>query len=136
MARANLLVASDERADGQVFNVGTGQAAEIGRLAEILAEKLGKPIAPQIPGEFRPGEMRALISDGSRIGKLGFEPQVRLEEGVERYLDWVREQGTDRPSTSARPSGNFCGGASSSRQAPREYRSPTRGRRWRSSSRL
>jgi nucleoside-diphosphate-sugar epimerase len=94
VARANLLVANDERADGQVFNVGTGQSAEIGRLAEILAEKLGKAIAPQIPGEFRPGEMRALISDGSRIGKLGFQPQVRLEEGVERYLDWVREQGT------------------------------------------
>jgi dTDP-L-rhamnose 4-epimerase len=93
VARANLLVANDPRANGQVFNVGTGQAAEIGQLAELLAAKLGKPIAPQIPGEFRPGEMRALISDGSRIGELGFQPQVRLEEGLGRYLDWVREQG-------------------------------------------
>lgn len=93
VARANLLVANDDRADGQVFNVGTGQAAEIGQLAEILAAKLDRPIAPQIPGEFRPGEMRALISDGSRLGKLGFQPQVRLEEGIGRYLDWVREQG-------------------------------------------
>jgi dTDP-L-rhamnose 4-epimerase len=93
VARANLLVANDERADGLVFNVGTGQAAEIGQLAALLAAKLGKPIAPQIPGEFRPGEMRALISDGSRLGELGFQPQVRLEEGIGRYLDWVREQG-------------------------------------------
>ncbi len=93
VARANLLVANDPRADGQVFNVGTGQAAEIGQLAGILAAKLGKPIAPEIPGEFRPGEMRALISDGSRLGELGFRPQVRLEEGIGRYLDWVRAQG-------------------------------------------
>ena len=27
-------------------------------------------------------------------GTLGFQPQVELEEGIERYLDWVREQGT------------------------------------------
>lgn len=93
VARANLLVADDSRADGQVFNVGTGQAAEIGMLAGLLAEKLGKPIAPLIPGEFRPGEMRALISDGSRLGELGFRPLVRLEDGIGRYLDWVREQG-------------------------------------------
>ena len=93
MARANLLVARDARADGQVFNVGTGQAAAIGDLAILLAERLGKAIAPAIPGEFRPGEMRALISDASRLGALGFSPRVSLSEGIDCYLDWVRAQG-------------------------------------------
>ena len=93
VARANLLVASDPRADGGVFNVGTGRAAAIGDLAHLLAERLGKPIAPLIPGEFRPGEMRALISDASRIAALGFAPRVSLSAGIDRYLDWVREQG-------------------------------------------
>jgi dTDP-L-rhamnose 4-epimerase len=93
VARANLLVAADPRADGQVFNVGTGQAAAIGDLARLLAERMGKAIAPLIPGEFRPGEMRALVSDASRIGALGFAPSVILSDGIDRYLDWVREQG-------------------------------------------
>ena len=93
VARANLLVANDPRADFQVFNVGTGQAAAIGDLARLLAERLGKPIEPLVPGEFRPGEMRALITDASRIGALGFAPQMRLREGIDRYLDWVRAQG-------------------------------------------
>lgn len=93
VARANLLVAQDPRADGQVFNVGTGQAVAIGDLACLLAERLGKTIAPVIPGEFRPGEMRALISDASRIEALGFVPRVSLSEGIDRYLDWVRAQG-------------------------------------------
>jgi dTDP-L-rhamnose 4-epimerase len=93
VARANLLVADDPRADGQVFNVGTGEAAAIGALARLLAERLGKPIAPCMPGEFRPGEMRALISDASRIGALGFAPRVTLSEGIDRYLAWVRAQG-------------------------------------------
>jgi dTDP-L-rhamnose 4-epimerase len=94
VAQANLLVADDPRADGQVFNVGTGQAAAIGDLATLLAERLGKPIAPLLPGEFRPGEMRALITDASRIGALGFAPRTSLGEGIDRYLDWVRAQGS------------------------------------------
>ncbi|HEV2529859.1 MAG TPA: NAD-dependent epimerase/dehydratase family protein [Thermomicrobiales bacterium] len=93
IARANILVATDDRANGRVFNVGTGNAAEIGALASLLADRLGKDIAPLIPGEYRPGEMRALISDISRLGELGFQPQVTLSDGIDRYLEWIRTQG-------------------------------------------
>ena len=93
VARANMLVATDDRANGRVFNVGTGQAAEIGDLARILAARLDKAIEPDLPGTFRPGEMRALISDISQISALGFAPQVDLETGIDRYLDWIRAQG-------------------------------------------
>jgi dTDP-L-rhamnose 4-epimerase len=96
VARANMLVATDPRADGQVLNVGTGRAAEIGGLARLLARKLGREIEPSLPGEYRPGEMRALISDITRIRALGFEPQVALEEGIARYLAWVATQGDVR----------------------------------------
>jgi dTDP-L-rhamnose 4-epimerase len=94
VARANMLVATDHRADGHVFNVGTGRAVEIGELAYILAERLGKKIEPCLSGEYRPGEMRALISDISRIEALGFRPRIDLETGIDRYLDWIRTQGT------------------------------------------
>lgn len=93
VARANLLVATDPRADGKVLNVGTGNAAEIGELARLLARKLGKDIEPELPGEYRPGEMRALISDTARIRALGYEAGVGLEEGIDRYLAWVATQG-------------------------------------------
>jgi dTDP-L-rhamnose 4-epimerase len=96
VARANMLAATDPRADGQVLNVGTGQAAEIGDLARLLARRLGREIEPSIPGEYRPGEMRALISDITRIQALGFAPQVALEEGIDRYLAWVETQGDVR----------------------------------------
>ena len=94
VARANLLVATDASADGRVFNVGTGEAAEVGDLARLLAERLGKPIEPVIPGEFRPGEMRALISDISSISSIGYSPSVSLENGIDRYLGWIETQGS------------------------------------------
>lgn len=93
IARANLLVATDDRANGRIMNVGTGNAAAIGDLARLLARKLGKDIEPQLPGEFRPGEMRALISDIGRIQELGFAPSVDLSAGIDRYLAWIAEQG-------------------------------------------
>ena len=93
IARANILAATDDRANGQIMNVGTGNSVAIGDLAALLAERLGKAIQPHIPGEFRPGEMRALISDISRISELGFTPRVTLEAGIDRYIGWIAEQG-------------------------------------------
>jgi len=96
VARANMLVAADDRANGNVYNVGTGNAVEIGDLARILAMHLGKDIGPRIPGEFRPGEMRALISDISSIQRLGYSPQIDLSTGISRYLEWIADQGDVR----------------------------------------
>jgi dTDP-L-rhamnose 4-epimerase len=94
VARANMLVATDDRADGRVFNVGTGEAVEIGALARLLAARLGEEIEPLLPGEYRPGEMRALISDISRISALGFQPRTDLATGIDRFLDWIEAQGS------------------------------------------
>jgi dTDP-L-rhamnose 4-epimerase len=93
VARANMLAATDDRANGRIFNVGTGQAVEIADLARMLADRLGKPIEPYLPGTFRPGEMRALISDITSIAELGFQPTVDLSTGIDRYLDWIGQQG-------------------------------------------
>lgn len=92
IARANLLAATDDRADGGVFNVGSGVGTAIGDLARLLADALSVPLAPEFPGEFRPGEIRHLASDITRIGALGWRPQVPLADGIARYLDWVRAQ--------------------------------------------
>jgi dTDP-L-rhamnose 4-epimerase len=96
VARANLIAATSDAANGGVFNVGTGNAVEIGALAGMLANALGKEIEPRIAGEYRPGEMRALISDISKIGAIGYAPTVGLESGIARYIDWIASQGDVR----------------------------------------
>jgi dTDP-L-rhamnose 4-epimerase len=40
--------------------------------------------------------MRHLTSDITRIQAAGFQPAVGLETGVQRYLDWIRSQGSVR----------------------------------------
>ena len=93
IARANLLVATTDKLDGLAVNVGSGRATSVRDLAGIIAGKLGIEIEPLARGEFRPGEIRSLISDISRIRTIGYEPQVTIEEGIGRYIQWIMTQG-------------------------------------------
>jgi dTDP-L-rhamnose 4-epimerase len=93
IAQANLLAALSDKLDGQAVNVGSGQATSIRDLATLIAAALNIQIDPILPGTFRPGEIRHLISDTTRIRSLGFVPAVDLQTGVERYLNWIRNQG-------------------------------------------
>jgi dTDP-L-rhamnose 4-epimerase len=92
IARANLLAARTDALDGQAVNVGSGKAVSVREIAERVSDALGIKIAPEINGEFRPGEMRHLISGTERIRAAGYMPKVDLEEGLARYLDWIRSQ--------------------------------------------
>lgn len=92
VARANVLVMEDARANGQVFNVGGGRAITVKEYANVIARALGKPIEPGIPGEFRFGDTRHIISDISKLRALGWAPQVPLEKIVAGYIEWAREQ--------------------------------------------
>ena len=93
IARANLLAATTDTLDGLPANVGSGRATSVRDLANIIADQLGVKVNPLARGEFRPGEIRSLISDISRIRTIGYEPQVRIEEGIARYLAWIKTQG-------------------------------------------
>ena len=105
IAQANLLVALNDKVDGQPVNVGSGKATSIRDLAGLISDALNIHIDPVVPGTFRPGEIRHLISDTTRIRSLGFTPSVDLQEGIERYLGWIREQGDISDYFSAAESG-------------------------------
>lgn len=92
IARANLIAATSETLDGKAVNVGSGRAITIAEVARIISEALNIPIDPVARGEFRPGEMRHLTSDTTLITGAGYEPRVDIEEGIGRYLDWIRAQ--------------------------------------------
>lgn len=92
IAQANLLVAESDKLDGQAVNVGSGKATSILDLASLISGALNIHIQPILPGTFRPGEIRHLISNTTRLRSLGFAPKVQLQTGIERYLNWIREQ--------------------------------------------
>jgi dTDP-L-rhamnose 4-epimerase len=92
IARANLLVAETDKLDGLPVNVGSGRGVSICEIAETISNVLDIDIAPEVNGEFRPGEMRHLTSDTTRIRAAGYELRVDLARGIGHYLDWIRTQ--------------------------------------------
>ena len=92
IARANLMAAESEKLDGLPVNVGSGEGVSIREVAEQISDALDIHIAPELNGEFRPGEMRHLTSGTDRIRAAGYAPQVHLATGIRRYLDWIRQQ--------------------------------------------
>jgi dTDP-L-rhamnose 4-epimerase len=92
IARANLLAAETDKIDGLAVNVGNGQGTPIRKVAEILSALLNVDIKPEARGEFRPGEMRHLTSDTKLIRAAGYKPEVQIEEGIQRYIDWIQTQ--------------------------------------------
>jgi dTDP-L-rhamnose 4-epimerase len=101
IARANLLAAETDRLDGLPVNVGSGRGVPIREIAEQVSNALGINIKPEAKGEFRPGEMRHLTSNTTRVRAAGYEPQVDLMTGINRYLEWIRAQGDIRDYFSA-----------------------------------
>ena len=96
IVRANLLALETDNGDYEVMNVGTGVATSIRRIAEIVARGLGKSIEPDITGKFREGDIRHCIADISKIqAKLGYEPSVALDDGLEELISWVGKQSAD-----------------------------------------
>jgi hypothetical protein len=47
----------------------------------------------EYPNRFRPGEVRHMVADVSRLTRLGFCAETPLEDGLRQYVEWVSAQG-------------------------------------------
>jgi dTDP-L-rhamnose 4-epimerase len=94
VAQANLLVAERPEADYQAFNVGTGVGTTVLDFIAALAKAYRRETRPELRGEFRPGDVRHLRSDSSRLRALGWAPSVPLDEGLRRYAAWIQRYGS------------------------------------------
>lgn len=92
VAQANLLALEDARADGQVFNVGGDRQISVRDYAQLVARRAGVAIEPDIPGIYRFGDTRHVISDVQKLRGLGWAPTVALEQIVDDYLCWAQGQ--------------------------------------------
>ena len=80
-------------ADGQVFNVGSGLPISVLEIADVLARELGWREGVEVTQRYRAGDIRHCYADVSKIRRaLGYEPQVRFEDGARQLVEWVRAQ--------------------------------------------
>lgn len=89
---ASAFVASMERGDGHLLNVGTGVETSIQDLYKEMALAVGVDSEPE-KGKERPGELeRSSLDPSLAKSVIGWEPQTNLREGVENTLEWFRSK--------------------------------------------
>ena len=97
-----LAVAASDKALGEVVNIGSGREIAIGDLVELLIATSGREArVVSDTDRLRPpgSEVERLLCDNSRAREwAGWEPQITLEQGLERTARWVQ----DNPDSKAR----------------------------------
>ncbi|NOY99958.1 MAG: SDR family NAD(P)-dependent oxidoreductase [Chloroflexi bacterium] len=82
-------------AAGGTYNLGTGSEIRIGDLAKRIIREVGRPVKIVVDAKrMRPekSEVFQLLSDNSLAReKLGWQPQVDLDTGLRKTIDWIRE---------------------------------------------
>jgi UDP-glucose 4-epimerase len=90
VVEANLLALKHEGVAGETFNVGSGVATSVNQLASVLLEIAGKAHLGLEHVEPSEGDIRYSVADVSKARlKLGYDPKILLEEGLERLLRQV-----------------------------------------------
>jgi UDP-glucose 4-epimerase len=91
VVHGNLLAAERPNIGGRVINVADGGQTTLLQLLKLLSQLLGKSVEP----DFQParvGDVRESLADISLARKLlRYEPQVRLEEGIRRTIEYYRQ---------------------------------------------
>jgi dTDP-L-rhamnose 4-epimerase len=99
-----LLALESDAAVGRAVNLGTGRPSTVADVARVMSDGLGLDIDADRSGLYRAGDIRHCYADPSRaLELLGFEAQVRLEQGMRELIEWLAAQeAEDRVDDAAR----------------------------------
>ncbi len=92
VVEANVLAAGAPEATGGVYNVACGVRVTLNGLFAELCDLLASQIEP-IYSDPRAGDVPHSLADISAAGRdLGYEPTVLLREGLDRTIQYLREE--------------------------------------------
>lgn len=87
-----LAIETDKKLGAEVFNIGTGRATSVNEIAEALEKAFGNGVkAKHIKNPVKEDYVMGQYADISKIKKtLGYEPKVKLEDGIREQVENLR----------------------------------------------
>ena len=99
VAAALVLALTHAGANGEVFNIGSGEERSVETVATLQAASMGRPdLTPEILQKSRAGDIRHNIPDISLAKRvLGYAPKQDFGRGLIELAEWVaRQEASDR----------------------------------------
>lgn len=88
-----LALQKDIAVNSIALNVGSGVSTSVESIAQRLKILYHSDISLSISGDYRLGDIRHNKADISAVHNLfGFSPKVNIEQGLEKFVDWVKHQ--------------------------------------------
>jgi UDP-glucose 4-epimerase len=92
VVEATLMAAFAPKAEGQVYNVGTGRETTINQLARAIIEVTGAQVQPQYVDRRDIDNIRRRVVNIEKIRReLRWVPSVTIEQGLRRTYQWLEE---------------------------------------------
>ncbi|MBN1419037.1 MAG: GDP-mannose 4,6-dehydratase [Planctomycetes bacterium] len=91
------VIASIDRARGyRIFNLGNNRTVELAEVIRLLEAALGKRARiRRLPDQ--PGDVPVTCAGVERArAELGYDPRTPIEEGIEVFVRWFREEAAER----------------------------------------
>lgn len=88
-----MLAGVKDPAIGKIINLGSGCEISIRKLVKMIHALSGSASRLRIGAlPYRPVEIWRMVSDNRKAKKvLGWEPRIRLEDGLARTIDWYKK---------------------------------------------
>lgn len=87
-----ILEVTEKYAVCDAINIGTSEEVTIGDLAKMIVKISGKKTEIKFDTTKPDGQPRRNCDTKKAFAKTGFKAQTRLEEGLERTIEWYKKQ--------------------------------------------
>ena len=87
-----VLACLDREFGFEIINLGESRTVELRELVRLIEKAAGKTArVRQLPAQ--PGDVPITYADITKARRLlGYNPQVNIEDGIEQFVDWFRNQ--------------------------------------------
>jgi UDP-glucuronate 4-epimerase len=82
------MACTEQEIEYDIFNLGESQTVRLDQLINLLSKALGKEaIIDRKP--LQSGDVPITYADISKSSdRLGYDPQVKIDEGIKRFVEW------------------------------------------------
>jgi UDP-glucose 4-epimerase len=91
---ALLLASNSPTLNERVFNIGTGISTSISQIVETTLKILQVQPEVSFTKASWQGDIKKLVSNTSRIAKLGFKPKYSMHDGIKETIEWFKSTHT------------------------------------------
>lgn len=94
VVEAMIYISKNEKAVGEQYNIGTGQSTSLNVLIDTINNILQLKLETNVK-ESRVGDIKNSVANINKLRNLGYHPQTKINQGMEKYLKYVMNDTTN-----------------------------------------